>query len=292
MRVSDRQLFDASQASLASARQRAGELRTQALEQRKVFTPSDDPVAAARAQREATTIARAELHTRSIDAGVASLQLADGALSQATDLVSRIRELTLQAANDSLSADERSIAANEVGALYASLVDIGNTSHGGAYVFGGFRDGTPPFDPNGTYNGDTNVKELEVASNTRLAAGVTGDRIFGLAGGVDVFDTISALQTALTADDIATIRSSLNGLDAAIGQINEARGVLGGQLNAFEISRSVADRSEEHAVGRREDLIGVDIAATYLDLQQAEQALSAAVQIASQLPLPGLVGER
>jgi flagellar hook-associated protein 3 FlgL len=292
MRVSDRQLYDASAASLVAARQRADELRTQALHQRKVFTPSDDPVAAARAQREATTIARAAMHSRSIDAGVASLQLADGALSQATDLVSRIRELTVQAANATLSVEERNIAASEIGALYASLLDIANTSHGDRYVFGGFLDGAAPFDANGTYNGDTNVKELEVAPNTRLAAGVTGDRVFGAAGGVDVFTTISALQTALASNDVATVRSSLGGLDSAIAQINDARGVLGGQLNAFEVSQAVVDRSEDQAALRREDLIGVDVAETYLDLKQAEQALSAAVQIASQLPLPGLVGER
>jgi flagellar hook-associated protein 3 FlgL len=292
MRVSDRQLYDASQASLASARLRTDELRNQAMHQRRVFTPADDPVAAASAQREATQIARSEMYTRSIGAGVASLQLADGALSQATDILTRIRELSVQAANDTLSAGERATTATEVAALYESLRDLANSSYDGRYVFGGFLDDRAPFDAAGAYSGDGNVKELEVAANTKLSAGITGDRVFGAAGGTDVFAAITALRTALETNDVAAIRGSLNPLDTATKQINNARGVLGSQLNAFEVSQSVVNRSEEQAVGRREDLIGVDVSETYLELQQAQQALSAAVQIAAQLPLPGLVGER
>ena len=289
MRVSDSHLYDVSLQSLEQSRSRVSRRQMEALEQRKVFTPSDDPVAAAAGRREASRFERTESHEKIVNAGMAALQLADSALSQVNDQIARMRELALQMATETLSSSERNVAASEVSELREAVRNLANAEHAGRYVFAGLRDDTAPFDAAGTYGGDSNQRELEVAPGVRLTTGLTGDAVFsGAGGGTDIFAVTTAFETALRSNDIAGVRAALTDFDAAQAQVSDSRGQLGGQQNAFNVARSVLERTRLDANQRREDLIAVDTAESYLDLTRAQETLSAAVQIAAQLPLPGL----
>ena len=289
MRVSDSHLYDINVQSLEDARSRTSRLQMEALEQRRVFTPSDDPVAAAAGRREAGRLERTEQHERTVNAGIAALQLADSALAQVGDALVRLRELALQHASDSIGSSQRDIGATEVAELRSALRDLANAEHAGQYVFAGYRDDAPPFDATGAYNGDSNARELEVAPGVRLTAGLAGDAVFqGAGGGTDVFAVTEAFETALRNNDVAGVRSALTDMDAAQEQINDARAALGGQQSAFDIAHAVLERTRIDANQRIEDLVAVDTAESYLELTRAQETLTTAVQIAAQLPLPGL----
>ena len=289
MRVSDSHLYDVSLQSLEQSRARVARRQMEALEQRKVFTPSDDPVAAAAGRREASRLERSDSHEKIVNAGMAALQLADSALSQVNDQLTRMRELAIQMATESIDSSQRDAAAHEVSELRNALRNLANSEHAGRYVFAGLRDDTEPFDAAGAYGGDSNARELEVAPGVRLSNGLTGDVVFsGAGGGTDLFATSEAFEIALRNNDIAGVRSALTDFDAAQSQISDARGQLGGQQNAFDVARSVLERTRLDATQRQEDLVAVNTAESYLDLTRAQETLTAAVQIASQLPLPGL----
>ncbi len=112
----------------------------------------------------------------------------------------------------------------------------------------------------------------------------------GAGGGVDLFAAVESLRVGLESNDITAVRAAIDDFDQGTAQVSDARGILGGQQNGFEVARAVVDRTQLDTTERREAHIGVDTADSYMSLTQAQHALTSAVQIASQLPLPGLVG--
>lgn len=289
MRVSDSQIYDLSRTHLAGSRERFMALQRQALEGKRVLAPSDDPVAAGRARGETARASRAEDHLRTINVGLAALQLADSALSQVGEVLARVRELAIQQSSDTMGADERAAAATEVRELAEVVRGLANSEMGGRHVFAGYRDGTAPFDASGAYLGDDGVRELEVGPGVRLPMNVPGNRVFGTAGGgVDVFALLTDLDAALQANDVAAVRSTLGSLEVATGQIADARGEIGAHQRAFEVARAAAEQAHLRAVDTASTLVDADPIETYISLSQARTALEAAVGIAAQLPLPGL----
>ena len=129
-----------------------------------------------------------------------------------------------------------------------------------------------------------------MAPGVRLDAGVPGNEVFGTAaGGIDILQAVSDFETALRNNDLTGIQLAVDAMDVAQAQVNSARGVLGAQHNGFDVATAVIERSKLQSAERREDLIAVDPAESYLDLNRAQQALQTAGQIAGQIPLPGLV---
>ena len=94
---------------------------------------------------------------------------------------------------------------------------------------------------------------------------------------------------ALDADDVATIGSLLDPLSAATSQIADARTTLGANMQSLETMRSVVERRRDRAIEDRASLVEVDPFEAFSDLARAESALQAAVKVAAELPLPGLV---
>jgi flagellar hook-associated protein 3 FlgL len=258
----------------------------------RVAAPSDDPLAASLARREAARIARTEAGMRTSDAGRMDLDAADAALDQVGALLSRAREIAVSSATVTVGADERRGAAREIEHIREEIIALGNTEVAGRYVFGGNLDDAPPFDATGAYVGDGAVRELEVAPAVRLASGVSAITTFGVGTGTDVLATLETLRVALDADDVPTIGVSLDALTVATGQVLDARADLGASMNAFDVARAAAQRSHDRAVADRQRLVGVDPFDAYTELVRAERALEAAVQVAERLPPPGLVASR
>ncbi len=289
MRVSDSLLYRMTQSRLASARERNALALDRASSGMRVEKPSDDPVAAAAARREANRIARAESVIESINVGMTNLQAADSALDETSALMNRARELAIEAGNDTLSAQDRQAIAAEIANIRAQVIAQANTQAGDTYVFGGYIDDQPPFDSAGNYSGDTNVRQQEVAPGVRIATGVTGDAVFGVSGGTDVLQTLDDLHTALMANDASAVRASLDPLEAANHQIIDARAQLGASMNAFQVAQSTAERTRDRATERRAELTEIDPFQAFSELSRAEQALQAAVTAAARLPIAGLI---
>jgi flagellar hook-associated protein 3 FlgL len=155
-------------------------------------------------------------------------------------------------------------------------------------VFGGYKDQSSPFAADGSYNGDSEAQEVEVSKGLRVPVGLTGDRVFGSAGGQDVFQALGDLSSALASNDMDGIHASLGQLEQSGRQVRLARVEIGGHVDAAEIARTVAQRGQDRAIAARSRLLDIDPLDAYTELARAQQALQAAVAVASQLPAPGL----
>jgi flagellin-like hook-associated protein FlgL len=171
--------------------------------------------------------------------------------------------------------------------LRNQLISIGNTSNGERFIFAGYRDAQPPYDAAGTYTGDTAGPSVEIARNVSMPLGVTGEAIFGSAGD-DVFTTITNLQNALVSTNGQAASAAITEIDARFERVRAVHSQIGIHLNALDMSEAVVLRAKDTAIERRSNLIDIDQALAYTDLARAQTALTAAIQIAAQLPPPGL----
>ena len=290
MRVSDGMLQDQALRSIERARDRASTASSVASSGMRVEKPSDDPVAFALARRETARQATAQASERTADHGLALTTGAEGALGGVSDALSRARELAVQMSNGTYSASDRAAVAHEVRGLRSDIASLGNTQVKGQYVFGGYLDSAPPFDPvTGAYSGDNSVPRLEVAPHLHLPIVVPGGTTFGAGSGTDILATLDNLATALDANNITNVRASLTGIDASFQQINDARAELGSQMLAFEGARAGAQVAQDTAATSRAQLVEIDPYRAYSNLANAQTALDAAVSVASKLPFRGLV---
>ncbi|HEY7621866.1 MAG TPA: hypothetical protein VH834_18975, partial [Solirubrobacteraceae bacterium] len=84
---------------LQRVQQRLSDAQNQVMSGRRVVKPSDDPLAAARATRLQADIDATAAYSDSVDEAKSWLDASDSALSSLNDVVQRVRELTVQAAN-------------------------------------------------------------------------------------------------------------------------------------------------------------------------------------------------
>ncbi|MDH5491589.1 MAG: flagellar hook-associated protein FlgL, partial [Myxococcales bacterium] len=291
-RVSDSSFYDHNLRSLIRERAKLAKAQLQASSGKRVLAPSDDPLAAALAMRERSKASQAVDRERAAEAGLHSTQAADAALADVAELLRRAQELAIQGATDTLGAPERAGIAREIEELREAALGLANTEIGGSHVFGGARDGSPPFDASGAYLGDANVRSVQVAPGILVEVSVAGDAAFGSGGTSDVLGALEQLRLALDADDVPTIRASIDSLNLAHSTISTARAELGSSMRSFESSISLTKRLEVEAIDRESKLVGVDPLEAFMDFTKAQTALEAAVRIASELPPVGLVGGR
>lgn len=288
MRVSDTMFFELSRRNLQKTRSEAIRTQEQAQTGRRVVKSSDDPLAFALARREQAREGRAASNQRNIEAGSTTNMAADAALADVGGILRRAKELAVQGASDTLTAPERADIAREVEALRDTIVSLANAEVAGSYVFGGYADGRAPFDASGTYAGDGSVRQVEVAPGNYVDVSVAGDATFGVGTGTDVLASLDALRTALDTDDVVGIRAGIDTMDAAHRQISTARAKLSANVDALDVSRSVALRIEDDAGIQQGKLVGIDPIEAFLEFSKAQGALETAVQLAQQLPPAGL----
>ena len=81
---------------------------------KKIFKPSEDPVAASRVVNLNDTLSSVNQHQKNVDAARARITLSEGVLANVVESIHRVRELSIQANNDSQNESTRSFIAAEV----------------------------------------------------------------------------------------------------------------------------------------------------------------------------------
>ena len=167
---------------------------------KKFVNPSDDPIGVSRSLRLNTEVATMDQYKRNADDVQSWLSTTEMAVSNINDILKRAKELTVQAVNETNSTNERNAIAEEMRELKNQLVQIGNTTYAGSYIFSGFKTDEPLFAADGSYDigGGTNkltldeVIEINVGIGDRIGANSVGQRIFGLYSGAADLDLATA----------------------------------------------------------------------------------------------------
>ena len=114
MRVATRSLYQSMQQRIQQLSWDLKKLNEQIATGKKILRPSDDPLSLANAMQVKTAAAQLEQYSRNMESAKPWLTMAESALSQAIDLVGRTREIAVQMATSTQSAETRAMAAGEV----------------------------------------------------------------------------------------------------------------------------------------------------------------------------------
>lgn len=286
MRVTDNFLFQRSILRMNNARSKYAQAMEVVQSGYRVRNASDEP----RVRKMTNTVATADATIRSTNVVLTRAQGADNSLQNVNDIMGRVREIAVQAATGTVPSDARASMSQEVALLRSQVIQLANTNVGGSYVFGGMNDGSLPFDPTtGAFVGSTTVRQVQVAPGLFIEDGVSGADVFGTGSGVNLFDTLEALDVAMNANDLPAIQNLIGDIDTSIDQVISQRVTLGGLMNQIEAVQSAAERAKEQAITTTAQLVEANPFEAYSELAKAQTAFDSAVQVASQLPFPGLV---
>ncbi|WP_111496421.1 flagellar hook-associated protein FlgL [Marinobacter bohaiensis] len=183
MRISSQQIFSGGVNRLQDLNTQLQKTQQQVSTGKRVINPSDDPVAAARLLKLDQQSAQIDQFQRGIDLATNRLQQEESTLGDVTDVIQRVRELTVQAGNGTLSAEDRDSIASELRERLDQLASLANTRDAsGEYIFSGFKGNTQAYQQNVSgswvYQGDEGQRELEIDVGVKVAISDHGKGIF------------------------------------------------------------------------------------------------------------------
>ena len=182
MRVSTYQVHTQAAQQLQTLGAQAAQTQSQIAEGRRLVSPSDDPIGAARVIRINQELAAREQFLQNADAAELQLGLSESVLSQMEDLLQRLQELTLQAGAGIQTAADRSFIAAEINGRFEELMSLANTRNSaGEYIFSGFKGGVQPFvqgDNGIEFLGDEGERQVEVNRGQLVSINDSGAEIF------------------------------------------------------------------------------------------------------------------
>ena len=146
MRISTANAFDAGITNLQNRQSDLSEAQTRLTSGKRVIRASDDPAAAARAERALAGVMRSETSQRSVEASRVAMTQTEGALGDAGELLQQARETIIAAGNASYGDAERKSLADKLRGIRDQLLDVANRSDGaGGHLFSGQGATQPPF---------------------------------------------------------------------------------------------------------------------------------------------------
>jgi len=102
----------------------------------------------------------------------------DSVMFQYTDSLTRFKTLLIQAADGSNSDGNYDAIANELESLKDNMVNLGNTSINGRYLFSGSSTKVKPLDENGNYHGNDKELKAVVGANVEVPYNIPGSELF------------------------------------------------------------------------------------------------------------------
>jgi flagellar hook-associated protein 3 FlgL len=183
MRVSTGMLYDKGVRSIQQQTSSLLHTQQQVASGRRILSPSEDPVAAARALEVTQS---KEINAQyAVNQGNArtTLGLSEGQLGDVGNLLIYVRERAVQAGNTVLADADRKAIAADLRAQFENLLGIANSADGtGQYLFSGYQGVTKPFsgsvDAGVSYAGDEGRRMLQVSSSRQIAVSDSGSDVF------------------------------------------------------------------------------------------------------------------
>lgn len=149
---------------------------------RRVSSAADDPAAAAKIVRLNQDIATRERYLQNADNAEAQLQQEESVLNRITEVLQRVRELTLQAGDPAYSSQDLAALGAEMAVRVEEVLALANSRDGqGNYLFSGFQGNQEPFElTDGVvrFLGDSGVRELAIADDRTIAISDSGAQLF------------------------------------------------------------------------------------------------------------------
>jgi flagellar hook-associated protein 3 FlgL len=183
MRISSNQIHQVAVNAMLEQESKLSDVQKQLATGKRIFSTSDDPVAAARIIDLQQAVDNFDQYQSSINSGKARLEIQEGVLEGAINVLQRVRELTIQANNAIQTNDTRASIGQEVEQLNSELKGLANGVDGNSdYLFAGSKVKFQPFtdttDGQFRYNGDDGQRMLQIGENRQISVADSGTAVF------------------------------------------------------------------------------------------------------------------
>ncbi|HNT37769.1 MAG TPA: flagellar hook-associated protein FlgL [Rubrivivax sp.] len=308
MRVTTYNAYRDTIHNLQQRQQDLQQIQEQLTSGKRVAKPSDDPVAAARAERALATMTRADAQQRALEASRTVTQMTESALGDAGELLQTARETLLAAGNASYTDAERQALVLTLKGVREQLLGVANRSDGvGSHLFGGQGSASPPFvevpnapDPvTGVADPPTRVEyrgvrgDTRVATEERLGTMIDGEDTWLLAPNgaqppdpttVSVFEVLDKAISALSAsgasgDDVAAaVKAGVAGVDHSLSHLLSVRARVGEALNRTDRAELRIADTKLAAQTERSNAEDLDLVQAISDFQNQQTGYDAALK--------------
>ena len=292
MRISTGMIYDKGLYSMQ--RQSSDLLHTQQQVStgRRIVTPADDPIAAARVLQLNQSQSINEQFDANIGYANDNMRLFEGQLTGASDILQYVRERAVQAGNGALSETDRGYIAKDLRAQFDALKAIANSRDGqGNYIFAGYQADQPPFVGNlqaeGTaptlpvvpYGGDQGERTIQVSASRHMPISLPGEAVFGgifdkLASFISALEQPGAAQTGIA----ASVSQVLQDIDGGLENMLQKRAQIGSQLTETQQLKTLGDDLGLQYATTVSRLQDVDYAEAISNLTKQQTLLQAAQQ--------------
>ena len=241
----------------------------------RINSASDDAAGLAIASRMTSQARGLDQAVQNANDAIGMVQTADGAVASVTDMLQRMRELSVQAASDTNTLKDRSSLDLEYQALKAEIERVfSNTQWNGDNLLDGSAGTNGLIKFQVGYEADqtisVNLGDLQTVGNVAYSAGIA-------AGGVFTND-ISAMDI----DTVAEANTTLTALDVSIAGLDAKRSVLGSALNTLEFAVDSLSNAQQNAQAARSRIADTDYAAETTELARTQIIAQAATAMLSQ----------
>jgi len=292
MRVTQSMLASNSLKNLSKSYANMGKYQDQLATGKKISRPSDDPVVAIKGMFYRTNLTEVEQYKRNLNEAYTWMENSEAGIEQATQVVQRIRELVVQAKNETNSPDDLKAIGVEIGQLKEDLVGVANTQVAGRYIFNGTQTKNPPIVKDGDGNLDftkmvTKSYNVEVSKGVQLKVNTNGSNVFG----EELFRNLEQIEASLL-DGEGSFESgdeALSKLDNHINGILAERSELGARYNRLELVDSRLGDQEVIANRILSDNEDADIEKVITELTIQESIHRASLAVGSRIIQPTLI---
>ena len=183
MRISTTTIYDTGIATMQQQTEKLMQVQQQISTGRRILTPADDPVAAARILEVNQSQSINQQYISNSGAASDSLSLEESTLGSITQLLQSVRDVAVNAGDATLTQSDRASLATQLRGSYQQLLGLANsTDAGGQYLFSGYHGGTRPYSEaspgNVVYGGDQGQRLIQVGASRQIAVSDSGSDVF------------------------------------------------------------------------------------------------------------------
>ncbi|MBD8519594.1 flagellar hook-associated protein FlgL [Lysinibacillus fusiformis] len=294
MRVTQSMLSSNMLRNLNNSYGKMSKLQDQINSGSKITRPSDDPVVAVKGMGYRRDLAKVEQYTRNMITAGSWLDSTDESLNQVGEQMKRVRELVIQAANDTNTPEEREKVKMEIDQIRQQIQDVGNTNIGGSYIFSGTNTNQPLFIPGGSgkvvdpaING--NAVNIEIYDGIQIPVNTPGKDLFkniddmmgkisDLLGdstktGEEIGNMLGGVSSSSTNDDITTMHN----------KVLEAQADIGARQNRVEMMENRLGIREVNVTKQLRDNESVDYSKAITEMVTHESIHQAALSVGAKI---------
>ena len=222
----------------------------------RINRAADDAAGLAIAEGFRSQVRGTQVSIRNSQDGISLVQTAEGALSETTNILQRIRELAVQASNGTQSTDNRAAINAEVQQLLSQIDDIALDTE---------------------FNG---VRVLSSAQTVTLQAGPNPSQTLTVS--VSGAKTNDLAVNTVTVSAVAAAVSTISTIDRALNSVTTLRANLGALQNRLEFTISTLAIQEENATASESAIRDADIASETIRFTRNQILVSAGTSVLAQ----------